>query len=604
MADSSAFDFTGWGAGAPPHRTELLPAADLAVTPTPDRRTGAPVPAGRELHRPDPCGPDAGASSGLSRELVEQVKRRLGLLAAVFALSIAGVLGLELALVRVLGWPAPPYFDFRAGAQLGLVALSVAVVLLARSPRVCPYRMLVLGLGYQVVGALLIAQMALVDPAALGRFDLGTISWLCVWITLFPLVVPATPGRAALAGLLSASAPPLVLGLLRRGEPWPEAPVLVGLFVPNYVAAGIAIVPAVVLHGLGRRLSQARKELRQLGSYRLLAPLGKGGMGEVWRAEHAMLARPAAIKLIKPELLGDDLEERRTAVARFEREARATAALRSPHTVNVYDFGQADDGVLYYVMELLDGLDLDSLVARFGPVPAGRVVHLLQQACCSLAEAHAAGMVHRDIKPANLYACRLGVVHDFVKVLDFGLVSLHRRAQAASQDVRLTGEGFIVGTPAFMAPETVSGGQVDHRADIYALGCVAYWLLTGRHVFEGDTAMRVLIDHAKTPPEPPSRRSTQRIGTALERVILACLAKDPAERPQSALELSERLGDALPPEERWTERHARTWWEVHRPAEAPPTPPPPDERSDAAPTEPPRPRPETVETVESARPPG
>ena len=201
-------------------------------------------------------------------------------------------------------------------------------------------------------------------------------------------------------------------------------------------------------------------------------------MGEIWRARHRMLARPVAVKLIRPELLGVKTPvEAASLVARFQREAEATAALHSSHTIALHDFGVTPEGTFYYVMELLEGLDLETLVRRFGPVPPERAIHLLIQACDSLAEAHAAGLVHRDVKPANMLTCHFGLKWDFVKVLDFGLV---KTAWSLGDDDRLTSEGTITGTPAYMAPEAVLGAQaIDARVDLYGLGCVAYWLLTG-----------------------------------------------------------------------------------------------------------------------------
>ncbi len=239
---------------------------------------------------------------------------------------------------------------------------------------------------------------------------------------------------------------------------------------------------------------------RDLGSYRLVEPLGSGGMGEVWRAEHVMLARPAAIKLIRTS---GSAAPSREVQKRFEREARATARLSSPHTVQVFDYGTTDEGTFYYVMELLDGFDLDTLVKNFGPVPPERAIYLLRQACDSLAEAHARGLIHRDIKPANIYVCRYGIEVDFIKLLDFGLVKSAGAMDAA--DGTLTAVGTIAGTPGYMSPEMALGKNVGPEADIYSLGCVGYWLLTGRPVFERDTPVELLIDHARTAP-PRCRR--------------------------------------------------------------------------------------------------
>jgi serine/threonine-protein kinase len=301
-----------------------------------------------------------------------------------------------------------------------------------------------------------------------------------------------------------------------------------------------------------------------MGSYQLVERLGSGGMGEVWRAEHRMLVRPAAIKLIRPEVLGATSLDGQHVVRRFEREAQATALLRSAHTVELYDFGRADDGTFYYVMELLDGFDLNELVEQFGPVPPERALHFLRQICASLAEAHEAGLVHRDIKPANMYTCRHGREVDFVKVLDFGLVK--HGATAAEGNDRLSAENLGAGgTPAFMSPEQATGDeQLDGRADLYAVGCVAYWLLTGTTVFSGRTPVETMMMHVHQRPDPPSSRTGSAIPRDLEVIVLACLAKDPEARPQSADELAERLATVRLARE-WTPARAREWWDAHRP---------------------------------------
>jgi serine/threonine-protein kinase len=329
--------------------------------------------------------------------------------------------------------------------------------------------------------------------------------------------------------------------------------------IPTLICAGIGVFGSRVVYRLTRELSAERS----MGSYQLEERIGGGGMGEVWRARHRLLARPAAIKFIRPELLqGSSALSPQDLVRRFEKEARATAALRSPHTVDLYDYGVADDGTFYYVMELLDGLDLKRMIDLHGPIPPERAVYLLRQACLSLGDAHESGLVHRDVKPANIYACRLGIEPDFVKVVDFGLVK--GKVGPIEATAEMTADQLVRGTPAFMPPEVVMGkSDIDARSDLYSLGCVAYWLVTGRHVFEGPTALATLMQHTNTEPVPPSRFTSAPLPGELEDAILACLRKDPAARPASAAVLDERLARAASALPAWTRERAEAWWLEH-----------------------------------------
>jgi len=297
----------------------------------------------------------------------------------------------------------------------------------------------------------------------------------------------------------------------------------------------------------------------RVGSYSLIERLGSGGMGDVWLARHQLLARPAAVKIVRETALGGG-EDGHMRRQRFAREAQATSELQSPHTVQLYDFGITEAGGFYYVMERLRGMDLKRMVERHGPLPPERVVFLLKQACLSLSEAHTLGLVHRDVKPANLFACRLGSEYDFVKVVDFGVVS----RQAHETTAQITTAGMILGTPAFLAPELVSTQSFDGRADIYALGCVTFWLLTGRPPFEGDDAMAILMHHARTPAPAPSTMSEEPIPSQLDDVVLECLQKDPSRRPATADVLFDMF-DAVPLTREWNQRKARSWWEMHEP---------------------------------------
>ncbi|NNF08368.1 MAG: serine/threonine protein kinase [Candidatus Eisenbacteria bacterium] len=320
----------------------------------------------------------------------------------------------------------------------------------------------------------------------------------------------------------------------------------------------VTTVTSYVIYGLRREVREALR----LGQYTLEEKLGEGGMGAVYRAKHALLRREAAIKLIKPELLGEGAK-RTEALTRFEREANVTANLKSPHTIQLYDFGVSDEGAFYYVMELLKGVDLETAVRKYGPMPPERVVFLLNQICDSLEEAHAASLVHRDIKPSNIFVCRHGVHCDVVKVLDFGLVTLGTQTGADRTEARE--HGFVRGTPAYVAPETVTHeAPVDGRADIYALGCVGYWMLTGRAPFEKETVTETILAHINEPPVPPSRVSEQTIPETLEHLILQCMAKEPENRPDSVAILSSRLRETLTGE-RWNQIRARRWWDLHKP---------------------------------------
>jgi serine/threonine-protein kinase len=393
---------------------------------------------------------------------------------------------------------------------------------------------------------------------------------LTVTVMLRAILVPSRPSRTMLLTALGFL--PTVVVCIARHDPTTLLPGFSAEYQKQYMTLNtilwsvlgttLATITSRVTYGLRRQVAEAN----ELGQYVLEEKIGGGGMGEVWRARHRLLIRPAAIKLIQPQVSGDP----ELLLRRFEREARATAALNSPHTVQLYDFGATDDGRLYYVMELLDGLDLDTLVRQYGPQPAERVVHILRQVCSSLQDAHANGLVHRDIKPANVVVSRAGTTFDFAKVLDFGLVKLDTATKTGDDAVKLSTDGSTSGTPAFMAPEVVLGvADTDHRVDLYALGCVAYWMLTGKLIFEGKSVVEVMFHHAHTPAPKPSTRTELVIPAPLENLIMECLEKDPARRPISAEAVSTRF-DAVPLENTWTVERAERWWVAHRPAHARP----------------------------------
>jgi eukaryotic-like serine/threonine-protein kinase len=388
----------------------------------------------------------------------------------------------------------------------------------------------------------------------------GSLSWNTVVVLVSSMIMSTTPRKMLIGSLIAASTDPLGIWLAHlRGVNVPGFVDTIVYFTPNYACAIVAALPAQIFQKLNRRLRHAR----EMGSYHLEELLGRGGMGEVWRGRHRLLARGAAIKLVRPELIGASSEsDAQSMLRRFEREAQATASLSSPHTIQLFDFGVTADRTFYYVMELLTGRDLDSLVRQFGPVPAARALFLLRQVCHSLADAHSRGVVHRDVTPSNIYVCRLGLEYDFVKVLDFGLVAFDDPRDMGT--TMGTAGHTTTGTPAFMAPEIILEGAVDQRADVYALGCVAYFLLTGQVVFEAESPMQMFLQHLHTRPIPPSQRTELRIPRQVDALVLACLEKDPAKRPQDAKAVL-RLIEACQVRQEWDEETARVWWEQHIP---------------------------------------
>jgi len=511
----------------------------------------------------------------LPPELLQQSCKRVGIL----SLTIAGMWAIAILMNNVVaplmghhhsdmnvGWHNMFPYPGNLFTGIGLAA-ALGVFFMVPKWSKTPKRLLRLAVTLQIVTAGLVALMMHWKPDTAAEFSSWRISWLCILIVTFPAVVPMTALTTLLVSLTVATMDPIAVwwAHARGVTQMVDAFTMLWYFLPNYISVGLALVPATIIAGLGRQVSRAR----ELGNYQLGELLGRGGMGEVYRAHHRLLARPAAIKLIRPESIGGgNVQSGSIMIQRFRREAQAAALLRSPHTIGLYDFGVTDEGVFYYVMELLDGLDLESLVKRFGPVSAGRTVYMIRHACRSLGEAHLRGLIHRDVKPSNIFTCRLGLNVDFVKVLDFGLVK-HKEGDEHAPTVLLTQPDVATGTPAFMAPEMALGEKtVDGRADIYALGCVAYWLLTGKLVFEADTPVKMMLQHIQKEPDPASRQSEVEVPAELDRLILQCLAKNPAERPQTMMALADALG-AVPLRDPWSKDRAEQWWEAHLPAEAP-----------------------------------
>jgi eukaryotic-like serine/threonine-protein kinase len=498
----------------------------------------------------------------LPDDLLRAASLRLGVMSLLFAvLWVVGVTAGHIA-AHAIDPQSNRWLQFDIGDAIALASVIASLGLFAYTRKRArdPRFVLDLGLWYMVFTAFALGLMFHLGGVPTSAVPLPEISWVGAVILMFAAIVPTTPRRMLIAGLIAASMNPL--GMLLASAKgvgsfgtWTSALVM---HYPDFILVGAAVVISHVVTKLGQQVTRAR----ELGSYRLGALLGRGGMGEVYKATHRMLARPAAIKLIRTEMLGAvDAEAAKLAVTRFRREAEAAANLRSQHTVELYDFGVTEDGTLYLVMEFLDGMDLETLVRQTGPLSTGRVIHILRQVCDSLEEAHARGLVHRDIKPANIHVGQVGLLHDFVKVLDFGLVK-ELSAVSAGDSLETVPGQMALGTPAYMAPELALGEPADGRADIYALGCVAYFLITGQIVFEAEKTFQIIAKHLQTPPVPPSERTDRPVSPELERLIMKCLAKHPKERPQTAGDLREALGwiraDA------WGEKQAMQWWAANR----------------------------------------
>ncbi len=395
------------------------------------------------------------------------------------------------------------------------------------------------------------------DAAGLDVVRVWTYGTAMRWfflIVIYGVFIPNTWRRCALVVGLTALVPLLLtpLGAWLQGHLGHDA--LYGtldMAILMGTAVTVAVFGSYRLEVLHREAFQAK----ELGQYRLKQKLGTGGMGEVYLAEHVLLRRPCALKLIRPDQTRDA-----AVLARFEREVQAMATLTHPNTAEVYDYGRSDDGTFYYVMEYLPGLNLEQLVARYGPVPAARAVHFLRQVCGALREAHGIGLFHRDIKPSNIIACERGGVHDVAKLLDFGLVQGALHGDGAD---RLTILGTVLGSPPYMSPEQAAGKtEVDARADVYSLGAVGYYLLTGQPPFVRETAMATLLAHAYEPVTPPSEVRPG-VPADLEAVVLLCLAKKPDERYADVISLEKALAACAAAGE-WDEEQARQWWQGRR----------------------------------------
>jgi serine/threonine-protein kinase len=429
------------------------------------------------------------------------------------------------------------------GGEVGLALVAGTWALLGRR-RLSIESLYAIDLLYVIATGCTFAAGAYFSPDLRPAAYAALIGQICVLFAR-AIVVPSTGRRTAIVSALSfvpitAAAIGLAFG------PIDASPLAFvgGDVVLSAIVVLIATTGSRVIYGLRRQVTEAM----QLGAYTLERKIGEGGMGAVYRAHHVLLRRPTAIKLLPPDRVGAE------HVARFEREVQSMSKLTHPNTVAVFDYGRTPDGVFYYAMEYLDGIDLENLVRRYGPQPPARVVRLLGQVCRALQEAHDSGIIHRDIKPANIIVCERGGEPDVAKVVDYGLVKEIDRESAQSAQV-------ILGTPAYVAPEAITEPErVGPPADLYAVGAVAYFLLTGKRVFAGKTAIEVCLQHVTAEPVPPSRIAE--IPAELEALVLSCLAKKPDARPASAAALADALAHTPVPQA-WSETDARAWWRAH-----------------------------------------
>jgi eukaryotic-like serine/threonine-protein kinase len=485
----------------------------------------------------------------------ELYKRRIVRLFAVLLAYGVGALAFDLLRASELEWAAHqvhwPRFMALA-VVLPITAAGASGMLGARSLRwVEPF-----------VYLLVIAEVS--AETVLSRAPLFEVDELAaVILFLRACFIPSTVRAHTLVGLLVTAAVAVSAWVHLDVNGGPLTPLLAHADGQEHFAfqtANVVIsmlmyvaITAYVTHSIDALRERARGAAH-LGQYVLEEKIGEGAMGEVWRAEHALLQRPTAIKLIRGNV-GE------VAAARFEREVRAASRLRHGNIVAVYDFGRADRDRVFYAMELLEGLTLQALVDRHGPMPAARALRFLDQLLGALDEAHRLGVVHRDVKPANVMVTRNGSDRDYLKLLDFGLVHLRRRKDDMAR--RLTSTGAITGTPLYMPPEIITGeGEPDGRTDLYSLGAVAYFLLTGQAPFEGTSATHVLLAHVQTTPTPPSARSEMPIGGDVDSLVLRALGKKPEERFSTAAEMRAALR-ACDCYGEWTDEKAAEWWSVH-----------------------------------------
>lgn len=541
----------------------------MSATPTPEYdQTLQVTAAGRSLdgHAPAPAHSPphvaivAGDQPGLSSQVYDLLRERLRMASLLIAF---GFLIFFIKNLFYLG-------QFQTTAQwllfwvhLGVLVLEATfgIRLCGRCPHILKHLRFseLLIFGAPAAFFTLVNWEVLHEGARLGYVVPITPGWVLL-IFVYALFVPNRWRRAAVVISTFAAIPVALLLTAHQTSPaFADAIADKARLGSALVEASLTMLVAATagiwgVYTIGR-LREEAYEGRQIGQYHLKRLLGSGGMGEVYLAEHLLLKRPCAIKLIRPEKAGDP-----QALARFEREVQETARLTHWNSVEIFDYGRAEDGSFYYVMEYLPGMNLEQLVQMHGPLPPERVVFLLQQVCDALGEAHHLGMVHRDIKPANIFAAKRGGLYDVAKLLDFGLVK-PSATTSNGQGSALTRDGMVAGSPLYMSPEQATGDKTDERSDIYSLGLVAYYLLTGHPPFEDEKPIKVMLAHVHNLPEPPSRRRPE-VPHDLDEVVMRCLEKDPELRFPNVEALREALEDCECAG-RWSREQAACWWEHH-----------------------------------------
>ncbi len=502
--------------------------------------------------------PPAGATAGATFEAESRAAlwRRAR---AALAIGVAISALMNLLILYVIERPEPldsPYAFLVPNVYLAYVFIFALGLALVWRDWWRARTVALIVLGVLVASAILdVALSAVHYPDEQVFYGAALFLFLASALLPWPLAYQVTLGLIftllyPIAALVAVAVVPEVAAFWENQAARPLGQVILDQVIAVGIFAAVSMYITRTLYTMRRRLHAASR----LGNYVIEDELGKGGMGRVYRARHALIRRPTAVKVMEAQAARSP-----EAMARFEREVQLSATLSHPNTITIYDFGRSEDATFYYVMEYLDGMDLQRMVEKFGPLSPERTVYILRQVCGSLAEAHARYIIHRDLKPSNIYLTERGGLHDFVKVLDFGLA---KQMLSGPTDVQLTQVGSVFGTPLFMAPETAAEDHVDHRADQYSIGCVAYWMLTGRPPFVGSSPYDVIAKHIKVPPRPPSEVSEIVINKSLDDIVLKCLAKLPRDRFRDMGELAREL-DSLSFDRPWTGERAREWWEVH-----------------------------------------